>query len=409
MKIYSLKTSILNENLLKNDSKLPNYLRKFSANSIYCKIMSIYASEVLQKMKQYKKANELFEFLLYKQELYLLDSRHHWYERLAINYETHLKEPDTAMDTLKKGLEDKVNVRKAGRLSLYQRAVKMTQTKRYSKYGSQIEKLSILCENDKYNISEAPIRTIEANILEQIIPGRKTIFMQENSIRSTASQTSSESQATSNVDICSVEQIALTYYMKNDGYTHGKHAETSSIMTIFGLIFWDILFKNQVSNVFVDKFQTAPLDLNTDYFYMNRKESIDTRVNELKTNNIDYIINLVEINWQQYLGTECSLVNWNLFEDFEELKGLLMCFSNENLASLCGYIAQNYRYCRSGGPDLIIWSIMNKQVIFVEVKGPGDKLSYKQIVWLDFLMRSSIKCEVCYVKGVCSKRLRECD
>jgi len=35
----------------------------------------------------------------------------------------------------------------------------------------------------------------------------------------------------------------------------------------------------------------------------------------------------------------------------------------------------------------------------VEVKGPGDRLSTKQILWLDYLTRLGVDAEVCYVKG----------
>ena len=35
----------------------------------------------------------------------------------------------------------------------------------------------------------------------------------------------------------------------------------------------------------------------------------------------------------------------------------------------------------------------------VEVKGPGDRLSTKQILWLDWLIQSGISAEVCLVQG----------
>ena len=397
-KLFEFKRMIREEKTTTIDSKLPNYVRKYLPNSIYCKVLSIFAAEVLQKMKFYKEANEIFEFLLFQQDLYLLDSRHHWYERLAINYEAHLKDPYRAMEILEIGLKDKTNVRKAGRLSLFQRALKMSQIKRYAKIEDLTERLKKICENEFYSIEEAPIVTIEANLLQSdILPGRKTIFVQNSS------QLHSNEK---NLEICSVEQIALSYYLKN-GFTNGKHGETSSIMIIFGLLFFEIIFDSSVPNVFIDKFQTVPLDLNTDYFYLNRKEAIDARVKELRENDIHYVIDLVESVWNKYDGVQCSLVNWNLFENLEEFKGLLLCFTSETIASLCEYIAQNYRYCRSGGPDLLIWSKNTNDVKFVEVKGPGDKLSYKQIVWLDLLHRITISCEVCYVKGTCSKRLRD--
>lgn len=105
-------------------------------------------------------------------------------------------------------------------------------------------------------------------------------------------------------------------------------------------------------------------------------------------------------------GFECSLVSWDLFESLDELLSLVKCFTREQIHALCKYMSQNFRYCRSGGPDLVVWSVRENKVKFVEVKGPGDRLSYKQMVWLDFFIRNGIECEVCHVRGKNSKRLR---
>ena len=53
----------------------------------------MYAFEVLQRLHKYNDANKLFEFLLYNQSLYLLSYRSKWFERVALNYESHLKNP----------------------------------------------------------------------------------------------------------------------------------------------------------------------------------------------------------------------------------------------------------------------------------------------------------------------------
>ena len=33
-----------------------------------------------------------------------------------------------------------------------------------------------------------------------------------------------------------------------------------------------------------------------------------------------------------------------------------------------------------------------------EVKGPGDRLSHKQMMWLDYLLKLGVDAEVCHVK-----------
>ena len=111
--------------------------------------------------------------------------------------------------------------------------------------------------------------------------------------------------------------------------------------------------------------------------------------------------------WTLYKGYECYGVNFDIFENLDECLSLIKCFTSQQLANLCEYMSKNYRYCRSGGPDLILWSTISNKFKFVEVKGPGDHLSYKQMIWLDFMIRNSIECEVCHVKGLNSKRLRQ--
>lgn len=34
-----------------------------------------------------------------------------------------------------------------------------------------------------------------------------------------------------------------------------------------------------------------------------------------------------------------------------------------------------------------------------EVKGPNDRLSHKQILWIDYLVSIGVDAEACYVKG----------
>jgi Fanconi-associated nuclease 1 len=53
-------------------------------------------------------------------------------------------------------------------------------------------------------------------------------------------------------------------------------------------------------------------------------------------------------------------------------------------------------------PDLCLWKLDKLgepvEVIFSEVKGPGDTLSDKQRVWLDSLHQAGIKVHVCLIQ-----------
>lgn len=47
----------------------------------------------------------------------------------------------------------------------------------------------------------------------------------------------------------------------------------------------------------------------------------------------------------------------------------------------------------------LIPSIQQKWRI-IEVKGPNDRLSPKQTLWLDFLVSIGVEAEVCHVEGI---------
>ncbi|MEQ2177139.1 Fanconi-associated nuclease 1 [Goodea atripinnis] len=66
-------------------------------------------------------------------------------------------------------------------------------------------------------------------------------------------------------------------------------------------------------------------------------------------------------------------------------------------------MAKDYRHCRGGLPDLVVWNTSNNTY-----KGPNDRLSQKQQIWLDELQRLGAEVEVCHVtaigaRGACLK------
>lgn len=62
-------------------------------------------------------------------------------------------------------------------------------------------------------------------------------------------------------------------------------------------------------------------------------------------------------------------------------------------------MSRNYRYTRSGLPDLLIWNVNTGRIKAVEVKGPGDTLSAKQILWIDYFNKHDLEAEVCHVEA----------
>ena len=68
------------------------------------------------------------------------------------------------------------------------------------------------------------------------------------------------------------------------------------------------------------------------------------------------------------------------------------------MAAIFKRLSECYRFNRSGFPDLLLWNLEKKIIKAVEVKGPGDQLSSKQSLWLNFMNKCGLDAEVCYVK-----------
>ena len=81
------------------------------------------------------------------------------------------------------------------------------------------------------------------------------------------------------------------------------------------------------------------------------------------------------------------------------MQGLLAGLGLNTTAAICERLAKDHRFTRSGFPDLIMWNPVEKISRIVEVKGPNDKLSTKQILWIDYLKKNGADAEVCHVEG----------
>ena len=90
------------------------------------------------------------------------------------------------------------------------------------------------------------------------------------------------------------------------------HSEGRIVYTIFGLLFWDIIF-TIIPGAFETPFQVAPLDIDTDTFYHSRRELFDKRLAEIKQGNAREIVRNVDSKHRDY-RTLCVGVKWDLVE-----------------------------------------------------------------------------------------------
>ncbi|KAG8190340.1 hypothetical protein JTE90_014444 [Oedothorax gibbosus] len=367
----------------KRSSSLPPFLKRYTSFHVYIRCMT-QGVEALQRLRQYDEAVTLLKMLL-KQKTYCQDYKGRWYDRLALNLEQHLKKREGAIKAIKQGLKDE-NVRVGHRYSLLTRALRITKS-----FDEEDEFKKQIIEESK--VMEAPKVTIQGRLCPRSILGRRHVFV--------SSGVSAENE--DDVTVLGVEEVALEHY-KQQGYTEGIHGEGSTFQSLYALLFWDIIYDDTIPDVFISPYQTHPLDLNSQTFFPSRKDQIMNHLKHLRQCDNEELKDIVKSTWEAHHG-KASLVSWDRFTDLQHVQGLACCFGSTILSGICERLAKDFRFTRSGVPDLVVWNPETLCVKIVEVKGPGDKLSSKQILWLDHLIKLGADAEVCLVEAVASKKL----
>ncbi|KLO19274.1 hypothetical protein SCHPADRAFT_924671 [Schizopora paradoxa] len=189
-----------------------------------------------------------------------------------------------------------------------------------------------------------------------------------------------------------VECVALEYY-ESLGFK-GFHSEGSIVSTIFGLLFWDIIFLN-VPGAFETPYQSAPLDIASECFYFARRDAIEARLKDIENGKAREILARIDDEHREK-ATMCVGVRWDIYEK-SDLVEIVKLLTPEGLSMICRLFCEDYGGRMSGIPDLLVWRSKDSTIKFVEVKGPGDGLSENQKVWIDVMLRSGITVELCRV------------
>jgi Fanconi-associated nuclease 1 len=209
---------------------------------------------------------------------------------------------------------------------------------------------------------------------------------------------------------CSVEQVALLHYMRQHGW-RGFHCEGAIFSKLFGLLFYDILFDASVPGVFVTECQTHPLDLMTESFFESRCSSISKRLEELES--AELVQSLLSENYGSHFGEFIAGVSWEEYP-LEALLQIARCIPSHLLCFVCRILAEDFKHCRSGLPDLLLYREEAKEkgsfnaesrqsdpaenYLLVEVKGQGDRLSSSQKFWHMALSSVAANVEICHVR-----------
>ncbi|KAM5291669.1 fanconi-associated nuclease 1 [Ctenodactylus gundi] len=366
---------------LRHHEELPLFLRCFTVGWIYTRILSR-TVEVLQRLHMYEEAVKELENLL-SQKIYCPDSRGRWWDRLALNLHQHLKCLEQAIRCIIEGLADP-EVRTGHRLSLYQRAVRLRESPGCKKYKH------LFCQLPEIVLKDVKHVTITGRLCPQHGMG-KSVFVME------AGDT-----ATPTTVLCSVEELALDYYRRS-GFDQGIHGEGSTFSTLYGLLLWDVIFMDGIPDVFRNAYQVSPLDLCTDSFFRSRGPALEARLQRIHSAPAESLRTWVADTWQAQEGRAASFISWDRFSSLQQAQDLVSCLGGPILSGVCRHLAADFRHCRGGLPDLVVWNSQSHHFKLVEVKGPNDRLSHKQMIWLDELQKLGAEVEVCHVLAAGAK------
>ena len=98
----------------------------------------------------------------------------------------------------------------------------------------------------------------------------------------------------------------------NESYVIRYHSEGSIVRTIFGLLFFDIIFAS-IPGAFETPYQSAPLDIAEDSFYFARRDLIDRRLDEIEGGSAAGIMARIDEEHRDK-KTWCVGVHWDLFQ-----------------------------------------------------------------------------------------------
>ncbi|KAE8362407.1 VRR-NUC domain-containing protein [Aspergillus caelatus] len=362
------------------------YLRRFSPAWVYTRIIhkGLYP---LGRFKEYKEEHRLLSELL-GQRLFHAARRGSWYQRKALLEEHYMwnlmswegRSEDAqrkhwrriALQTCEEGLQDP-DCHLIYHYDLQKRIMKL-------------ERALKVVKREQHDFSHVMLAKPEERTVEGIRIEREDSPAQED--------TSKRGRPTVWVDErdggeCRVESMCLSWY-RDQGWK-GYHSEGGIVRTLFGYLFYDILF-TYAPNVFQTPFQTCPLDLHTDSFYATRASEINHRLVEITNGESERILRAVHA--REAPRQPCAIgIDWSF--ELDDLVDIVRCFRGEALAAICKVLAQEYQQRGGGIPDLFLWRVESREVMFVEVKSENDRLSDTQRLWIHVLGGAGVKVELC--------------
>ncbi|KAL1969109.1 hypothetical protein VTN77DRAFT_363 [Rasamsonia byssochlamydoides] len=397
-KVYPRWKTLLEQEQRKEDSIYHSgegaYLRRFSPAWVYTRILHK-GLHALGRFKEHKKEHELLTELL-DQRLFHPARRGAWYQRKAL-LEEHYMWALTPFDGRSEDAQKKHWKRMA--LETCERGLQDPDCHVIYHYDLQkrimkLERALKVVKREQHDFGHVML----AKPVERIVQGIRVERREDSGgSKTNGDMPTKRGRPTVWIDEregggeCRVESMCLSWYRDN-GWK-GYHSEGGIVRTLFGYLFYDILF-TYVPNVFQTPFQTCPLDLHTDAFYPSRASEINHRLVQLANGEAERIIR--DVHARESAKQTCIVgIDWSF--ELADLVEIVQCFRGEALATVCKVLAQDYQQRGGGGgiPDLFLWSPERKEVMFAEVKSENDRLSDTQRLWIHVLMGAGIRVELC--------------
>lgn len=134
------------------------------------------------------------------------------------------------------------------------------------------------------------------------------------------------------------------------------------IQETFTLFFFDIIYNTTkcIPGTFVSNLQNEPLDMDTQYFYRNRKREIDQRLEDIESKWSDE--ELLYFLKKNYDGHSHELLICKIRHGIEILEDHVRQIGRKFLAKIYKRLAENFKEHREGLSDLLIWKAADTKV-----------------------------------------------
>jgi len=165
-----------------------------------------------------------------------------------------------------------------------------------------------------------------------------------------------------------------------------KRTENEPWRNLFGLLFWDELYRNGSAHDF-------PRALKSGEFYEQNKDRIESKLKDLNTPHL-VMIQLLKTLTKHY-GTYQSIIHWRS-RSLDRLQAMIETSPKGALAAILRLMAKDWDSTKDGFPDLMV--IEDGICRFVEIKATGDVIRRNQLTRIRQLRAASFKAEILQVR-----------